>query len=106
MHLLKSAIGTKKYEDYLYFGIKLVLAALSQIFSSKNELDNIVEDVKYRTTKLLKEIMNEFATKMCKKGTFVVQDKNQRQAEMKVRTMYLVFLNILFVPVLGRCFQD
>ena len=92
LHLLESAIVSRKYEDYLSFGIEIVLASLSQILTNKRELDNnVVEDVKCRTTKNLKEIMSKFATKICNKSTFVVQDKSQRQTEMKVRNVYLDF---------------
>ena len=97
LHLLKSASGNKKEcKDYLSFGIKLILIALSQILSNR-ELDNVVKDIKCRTTKHLKEIMTKFATKICDKGAFIVQDKSQRQTEVKVKTMYLDFyINCMF----------
>lgn len=80
LHLLKATIISKKYKHYLKFLIKLVLAALSQIVSNENE------DVKC-TTKLLKVIINEVATKVCDKSSFIVQSKGQRQNEMQVRNL-------------------
>ena len=70
--------------NLVVFAIRVVLVAFSQLFSNKSILEKEKEDVKYKATMLLKELMDYIATKMCDVSALIVNSKSKRQTEMQV----------------------
>ena len=83
--------------NLVIFAIRLVLVVLSQ---SKSILENENEDAKHEATKLLKEILNNIATKVCDTSGLILNNKNKRQTEMQVRNFVFGMVFTLFVLAL------
>ena len=98
LHLFKVICISKKHKDYMnlvIFAIRVVLVAFSQLFGNKSILENEKEDAKHKATKLLKQLLNEIATKMCELSSFIVNSKSKRQTEMQVGNV--LFWNATYI---------